>query len=677
VLMGDLLTTAFDRFEISSGVTLDTNGTRLRTHNIDQASTIAGSGSALLIRPSRSAASDDFRSAIGIGAGARVELFDGALAHIQGESINYGTLRGVGTFRMADLASAFRNDGVIYGGTGDGLLVRQGSTTLNVIDLDGSNGNGELRVSQPADRLEIVASALTDDFDGDILLGGQAVLDMDLSTSWRTGPGSSIIASGNGNPFQSARIQGAPVSVAGNIVSTGYVGHLRFDVPFIGLPGMTASINEEDILTFAETASIEGGAFTLGQDASLTFMSNTTITGATFSTPSGTLADGAIFFSGPTTWTGNSTINGAARHNGTATTTGLLGTTIHATRLDMDGSSGDTHWNIRNQATINLTDLGSSANIFAGSIDIDTASFASLRLNLADPAAAWTLSGDLTFSGGTLFLNRRLLGSPVIVTGDLDVASGIADVISDLTLAGTGEIGLTLPSCLVRMQGHTAIEPGARVTGFGTLRNGPEGRMSIDAGALMSSISLENEGVLALGAASSEPEMATGSARASVASFQQIAGATWRVSVGGLVPATGHDQIAVSGQAVVGGALEVDLEGLDTGTFTPQVGDEFVILTAVGGVSGTFDAAPVTIDGDTRYEWAIEHDADQIVLHLANIVLPCIADIDGDGSLTIFDFLAFQNAFDAGDAIADFDGDGSLTIFDFLAFQNAFDAGCE
>ena len=55
---------------------------------------------------------------------------------------------------------------------------------------------------------------------------------------------------------------------------------------------------------------------------------------------------------------------------------------------------------------------------------------------------------------------------------------------------------------------------------------------------------------------------------------------------------------------------------------------------------------------------------------------PCRADMDGDGSLTIFDFLAFQNQFDAGDLAADFDGDGSLTIFDFLSFQNEFDAGC-
>ncbi|UYV13921.1 MAG: integrin alpha [Phycisphaera sp.] len=57
-------------------------------------------------------------------------------------------------------------------------------------------------------------------------------------------------------------------------------------------------------------------------------------------------------------------------------------------------------------------------------------------------------------------------------------------------------------------------------------------------------------------------------------------------------------------------------------------------------------------------------------------VAACPADLDGDGELTIFDFLAFQNLFDAMDPAADFDGDGDFTIFDFLAFQNAFDAGC-
>ncbi len=58
-------------------------------------------------------------------------------------------------------------------------------------------------------------------------------------------------------------------------------------------------------------------------------------------------------------------------------------------------------------------------------------------------------------------------------------------------------------------------------------------------------------------------------------------------------------------------------------------------------------------------------------------VVECAADLDGDGELTVFDFLEFQNLFDAGDPRADFDGDGALTLFDFLEFQNAFDAGCE
>ncbi|MEQ8317769.1 MAG: DUF1028 domain-containing protein [Phycisphaerales bacterium] len=54
----------------------------------------------------------------------------------------------------------------------------------------------------------------------------------------------------------------------------------------------------------------------------------------------------------------------------------------------------------------------------------------------------------------------------------------------------------------------------------------------------------------------------------------------------------------------------------------------------------------------------------------------CYADFDGDGVLTIFDFLAFQNAFQDADPIADCDGSGSLDIFDFLCFQNSFDSGC-
>ena len=54
----------------------------------------------------------------------------------------------------------------------------------------------------------------------------------------------------------------------------------------------------------------------------------------------------------------------------------------------------------------------------------------------------------------------------------------------------------------------------------------------------------------------------------------------------------------------------------------------------------------------------------------------CRVDLDGDGTLTLFDFLAFQTLFDVGAPRADFDGDGDFTLFDFLLFQSEFAAGC-
>ncbi|MEO1279324.1 MAG: serine hydrolase domain-containing protein [Planctomycetota bacterium] len=76
--------------------------------------------------------------------------------------------------------------------------------------------------------------------------------------------------------------------------------------------------------------------------------------------------------------------------------------------------------------------------------------------------------------------------------------------------------------------------------------------------------------------------------------------------------------------------------------------------------------------------WGVNVAAEIDRMYLAGEITepPCAIDLDGDGRLTIFDFLAFQTRFDAGSLETDYDGDGELTIFDFLAFQNAFDAGC-
>ncbi len=54
----------------------------------------------------------------------------------------------------------------------------------------------------------------------------------------------------------------------------------------------------------------------------------------------------------------------------------------------------------------------------------------------------------------------------------------------------------------------------------------------------------------------------------------------------------------------------------------------------------------------------------------------CRADLDLNGELNFFDFLAFQDLFAAGDRDADFNFDGRLDFFDFLEYQTAFASGC-
>jgi hypothetical protein len=54
----------------------------------------------------------------------------------------------------------------------------------------------------------------------------------------------------------------------------------------------------------------------------------------------------------------------------------------------------------------------------------------------------------------------------------------------------------------------------------------------------------------------------------------------------------------------------------------------------------------------------------------------CYADADVNGTLDVFDFLAFQDAFVTLNPMADCEVDGDFDVFDFLCFQDRFIAGC-
>ena len=191
-------------------------------------------------------------------------------------------------------------------------------------------------------------------------------------------------------------------------------------------------------------------------------------------------------------------------------------------------------------------------------------------------------------------------------------------------------------------------------------------------------------------------------------------GGPWRSFVGddlgAFLPQDWFVQPATRDAAGLSSGLSASylFEGLPDGTYTVEAISarttfDYQNLFVVNGVQAnrTFLGTPVftpwgsTSHGLTPSNWLIWDDVEVVggvivldlsgsgTLSMLNALRisgggeACRADIDGDGQLTIFDFLAFQNLFAAGDLRADFDGDGQLTIFDFLQFQNEFAEGCD
>lgn len=116
---------------------------------------------------------------------------------------------------------------------------------------------------------------------------------------------------------------------------------------------------------------------------------------------------------------------------------------------------------------------------------------------------------------------------------------------------------------------------------------------------------------------------------------------------------------------------------VDPALETLGLGFDGLVAAYNGSGGGTgIDIASVGL-AEVRYVRISARAGQKADIDAVAVVRPaCEADIDGNGVLDAFDFIAFQNLFVAGDGRADCDGDGMLGFFDFLCFLNRFTEGC-
>jgi hypothetical protein len=97
----------------------------------------------------------------------------------------------------------------------------------------------------------------------------------------------------------------------------------------------------------------------------------------------------------------------------------------------------------------------------------------------------------------------------------------------------------------------------------------------------------------------------------------------WQVELGGYLAGTEFDLLLVGGaSALLDGIIEVALIDTGGGLFLPEIGDEFRILKAVGGVSGEFLNSPVSMAAGKTFHWSVEYNPGDVTLILTDIVVP-------------------------------------------------------
>ncbi|BCH24969.1 outer membrane autotransporter barrel domain-containing protein [Mesorhizobium sp. L-8-3] len=240
---------------------------------------------------------------------------------------------------------------------------------------------------------------------------------------------------------------------------------------------------------------------------------------------------------------------------------------------------------------------------------IGTGSLEKTDLGTLILTGANSYSGGTTISGGTLVGNTTSLQGDIVnnaaLTFDQTSTGTYAGVISGsgaLTKAGAGELILTGNSSAYA--GTTDI-----AAGLLTINGSLGGTINFSSGTLGGSGTLGNVTIASGGTLAPGNSIGT----LNVVNITLDAGSTYTVELddGGFVAGTNNDLVNATGKATInGGTVHVTPEnGTDDGTtYTPGT---YTILTAAGGVTGTFDA----ISDDYAFlNFALGYDANNVFL---------------------------------------------------------------
>lgn len=269
--------------------------------------------------------------------------------------------------------------------------------------------------------------------------------------------------------------------------------------------------------------------------------------------------------------------------------------------------------------------LGGTPNANDGLIDVSGGEFEVVALSTLTNSTVGPSTGLIAARDATLRFGGGLTNS-----GALSFTSGVSEVYGDITNTNI------LPT-----PGRIIVSGGAQANFYDDITN--NGLIQVSAAGSLASTavflgSLSGLGVSGTGHVFNEGDMRPGASPGTMAfggdlSFGPLA--ALEIELAGTMPGTQFDRVTVADQLSLGGALEVSL----LGGFTPTMGDSFEIITAAGGITGTFTSELLPALSP-NLEWNVLYGANSVSLQVLSTTLP--GDFNFDGAANAADYVVWR-----------------------------------
>lgn len=245
------------------------------------------------------------------------------------------------------------------------------------------------------------------------------------------------------------------------------------------------------------------------------------------------------------------------------------------------------------------------------------------------------------------------------IDGAINVAAGGDSTINVqvnrfLTLGATSVS--TLNSNLRLVTNNGAIEAGATFSGTGAVIVPAGSHVIPEAGANINTL-LVNEGTV-------RPSGFNTVGAETLHDYQQTDTGLLEVELTGTL-LNQFDRFQVTGFAQLDGSLVIDIDG----AFVPALGNTFNIISAPGGVAGTFDTVDVS-GVPAGLAFHINYLPTSVQLQVVNKPF-FSADFDDDGDVDKTDYLIWRNAFNLNQ-LGDANGDNISDASDYVLWRKQF-----